>query len=303
MVHQHFMLVPVFTVAENVTLGDEETRALGLLDRRRMRRKVRDLSERYGLRVDPDALTGDLPVGVQQRVEILKALVRDAQRADPGRAHGRADPRRDRGPVPDHAGAAGKRAGHRLHLAQAQGGAGDRRHDHGPAPRPRGRRAAAGHQRGRAGRADGRPLRSAAGRQDDRQARPGRAGSPGPGRAQRDQRGRGRGARSARRRQRAVLPGAGGRDPGRGRRAGQRPDRAVRGADGAAARHVRVGSPGRPRHHRRVAGRPAAGRHRVHPRGPAAGRARRPLPGIRRTLSWTPTTGRRSRPGRPSTWT
>jgi general nucleoside transport system ATP-binding protein len=79
MVHQHFMLVPVFTVAENVTLGDEETRALGLLDRRRMRRKVRELSEQYGLRVEPDALTGDLPVGVQQRVEILKALVRDAR--------------------------------------------------------------------------------------------------------------------------------------------------------------------------------------------------------------------------------
>jgi ABC-type branched-subunit amino acid transport system ATPase component len=79
MVHQHFMLVPVFTGAENVTLGNEEIRPPGLLDRRRMRRKVRDLSERYGLRVDPDALTGDLPVGVQQRVEILKALVRDAQ--------------------------------------------------------------------------------------------------------------------------------------------------------------------------------------------------------------------------------
>ena len=79
MVHQHFMLVPVFTVAENVTLGGEPTRPLGLLDRRRMRRKVRDLSQAYGLRVDPDALTGDLPVGVQQRVEILKALVRDAQ--------------------------------------------------------------------------------------------------------------------------------------------------------------------------------------------------------------------------------
>ena len=79
MVHQHFMLVPVFTVAENVTLGDEQTRPLGLLDRRRMRRKVRELSERYGLRVEPDALTEDLPVGVQQRVEILKALVRDAQ--------------------------------------------------------------------------------------------------------------------------------------------------------------------------------------------------------------------------------
>jgi len=78
MVHQHFMLVPVFTVAENVTLGMEETRALGLLDRRRMRRDVRELSEQYGLQVDPDALVEDLPVGVQQRVEILKALRRQA---------------------------------------------------------------------------------------------------------------------------------------------------------------------------------------------------------------------------------
>ncbi|HEY0717359.1 MAG TPA: ATP-binding cassette domain-containing protein, partial [Streptosporangiaceae bacterium] len=79
MVHQHFMLVPVFTVAENVALGHEETRPLGWLDRRRMRAKVRELSGQYGLRVDPDAMTEDLPVGVQQRVEILKALVRDAQ--------------------------------------------------------------------------------------------------------------------------------------------------------------------------------------------------------------------------------
>jgi ABC-type uncharacterized transport system ATPase subunit len=79
MVHQHFMLVPVFTVAENVALGHEETKPLGWLDRRRMRAKVRELSEQYGLRVDPDALTEDLPVGVQQRVEILKALIREAQ--------------------------------------------------------------------------------------------------------------------------------------------------------------------------------------------------------------------------------
>jgi general nucleoside transport system ATP-binding protein len=79
MVHQHFMLVPVFTVAENVALGNEQTKPLGWLDRRRMRTKVRDLSEQYGLRVEPDALTEDLPVGVQQRVEILKALVRNAQ--------------------------------------------------------------------------------------------------------------------------------------------------------------------------------------------------------------------------------
>jgi simple sugar transport system ATP-binding protein len=78
MVHQHFMLVPVFTVAENVTLGMERTRAFGLIDRRRTRRDVRELSERYGLQVNPDALVEDLPVGVQQRVEIVKALLREA---------------------------------------------------------------------------------------------------------------------------------------------------------------------------------------------------------------------------------
>jgi general nucleoside transport system ATP-binding protein len=78
MVHQHFMLVPVFTVAENVTLGIEETRPSGLLDRRKMRKDVRELSQRYGLEVDPNALVEDLPVGIQQRVEIVKALVRDA---------------------------------------------------------------------------------------------------------------------------------------------------------------------------------------------------------------------------------
>jgi general nucleoside transport system ATP-binding protein len=103
MVHQHFMLVPVFTVAENVTLGAEPvrrlglpelnvgtlhiprvslpaaaTRWLGLLDRRGARASVRELSQRFGLRVDPDAYVEDLPVGVQQRVEIIKALLRDA---------------------------------------------------------------------------------------------------------------------------------------------------------------------------------------------------------------------------------
>jgi general nucleoside transport system ATP-binding protein len=78
MVHQHFMLVPVFTVAENVTLGIEETRPPGLLDRRKTRKDVRELSHRYGLEVDPDALVENLPVGIQQRVEIVKALVREA---------------------------------------------------------------------------------------------------------------------------------------------------------------------------------------------------------------------------------
>ena len=78
MVHQHFMLVPVFTVAENVTLGIEEAGRVGLLDRRKTRRDVADLSHRYGLDVNPDALVEDLPVGIQQRVEIVKALVRQA---------------------------------------------------------------------------------------------------------------------------------------------------------------------------------------------------------------------------------
>jgi len=79
MVHQHFMLVPVFTVAENIALGAEETRGgpLGWLDRRRNRRDVLEVSTRYGLPVDPDALVENLPVGAQQRVEIVKALTRD----------------------------------------------------------------------------------------------------------------------------------------------------------------------------------------------------------------------------------
>ena len=84
MVHQHFMLIPVFTVAENIELGHERTkgagsRLFGFLDRRRARREVEKISERYGLAVPVDALVQDLPVGVQQRVEILKALVRDAK--------------------------------------------------------------------------------------------------------------------------------------------------------------------------------------------------------------------------------
>ncbi len=78
MVHQHFMLVPVFTVAENAVLGDEPTERLGWLDKRRARKAVRDISERYGLNVDPDAITEDLPVGIQQRVEIIKVLMREA---------------------------------------------------------------------------------------------------------------------------------------------------------------------------------------------------------------------------------
>ena len=79
MVHQHFMLIPVFTVAENVMLGHEETKFGGTLDIAAARAKVREISSRFGFDVDPDALVEDLPVGVQQRVEIIKALSRDAK--------------------------------------------------------------------------------------------------------------------------------------------------------------------------------------------------------------------------------
>jgi general nucleoside transport system ATP-binding protein len=78
MVHQHFMLVDVFTVAENMILGREPGTA-GFLSLGRARRRVTELSRQYGLRVEPDAVIEDLPVGIQQRVEILKALANDAE--------------------------------------------------------------------------------------------------------------------------------------------------------------------------------------------------------------------------------
>jgi len=79
MVHQHFMLVPVFTVAENVVLGIEPTKRFGALDIDKARQLVREVSDRYNLDLDPDAIVEDLPVGVRQRVEIVKVLMRDAK--------------------------------------------------------------------------------------------------------------------------------------------------------------------------------------------------------------------------------
>ena len=79
MVHQHFMLIPVFTVAENVALGHEPTKRGGVLDLDAARALVHKISDRFGFDVDPDALVEDLPVGVQQRVEIIKSLARDAK--------------------------------------------------------------------------------------------------------------------------------------------------------------------------------------------------------------------------------
>ncbi|WP_419842481.1 ABC transporter ATP-binding protein [Candidatus Poriferisodalis sp.] len=78
MVHQHFQLVPPMSVVRNIVLG-AEPRRMGMIDLARARRRVLELAEQFGLHVDPDATVEDLPVGAQQRVEILKALYRDAR--------------------------------------------------------------------------------------------------------------------------------------------------------------------------------------------------------------------------------
>ena len=76
MVHQHFKLVECFSVLDNIILGDEDTK-MGFLQKKQAREKVMALSERYGLKIDPDAKVSDISVGMQQRVEILKMLYRD----------------------------------------------------------------------------------------------------------------------------------------------------------------------------------------------------------------------------------
>jgi simple sugar transport system ATP-binding protein len=85
MVHQHFMLVPPLTVTENIMLGQESIQAssrvlgkLAVLNRRSVAERIYELSQQYGLEVDPEAVVQDLPVGAQQRVEIIKALYRAA---------------------------------------------------------------------------------------------------------------------------------------------------------------------------------------------------------------------------------
>ncbi len=79
MVHQHFMLIPVFTVAENIVLGHEKIRGVGSLDLREARTQIMEIAKRFNFEIDPDALIEDLPVGVQQRVEIIKALFFNAK--------------------------------------------------------------------------------------------------------------------------------------------------------------------------------------------------------------------------------
>ena len=79
MVHQHFMLIPVFTVAENIVLGHEKIKGPGTLDLADARRAIIDIAKRFNFEIDPDAVVETLPVGVQQRVEIIRALIYNAK--------------------------------------------------------------------------------------------------------------------------------------------------------------------------------------------------------------------------------
>ena len=79
MVHQHFMLIPVFTVAENIMLGHEKSSKLRVLDLDQARAAISAISQDFGLQVDPDAIVETLPVGIQQKVEIIKALIYEAK--------------------------------------------------------------------------------------------------------------------------------------------------------------------------------------------------------------------------------
>lgn len=79
MVHQHFMLIPVFTVAENIVLGHEKIKGPGTLDLEDARREIIDIAKRFNFEIDPDAVVETLPVGVQQRVEIIRALIYNAK--------------------------------------------------------------------------------------------------------------------------------------------------------------------------------------------------------------------------------
>ena len=135
MVHQHFMLIPVMTVAENIVLASEPVRDGVLLDLRAAERRVAELSERFGLEVDPHSKIQDITVGQQQRVEILKALYRNAEILALDEPTAVLTPQEARGAVRDHPRADGARHVDHLHQPQAERGRRDRRPNHRPAPR------------------------------------------------------------------------------------------------------------------------------------------------------------------------
>ena len=135
MVHQHFMLIPVMTVAENIVLAIEPRHAGVLLDYDAARKRVRELSERYGLAVNPDARIDRISVGQQQRVEILKALYRGAEILILDEPTAVLTPQEAQGALRDPRVAEEPGQVDHLHHAQAERGARGRRPDHDAAAR------------------------------------------------------------------------------------------------------------------------------------------------------------------------
>ena len=273
MVHQHFELVPVFSVVEAVSLGAESvTGPVGTFDRTTARRRVVELSQRYNLDVNPDAKIEDLPVGVRQRVEILKALYRQSDILvldEPSAVLTPFETEELFGIIREP----GRGRHHRhLHHPQAQRGAGGRGPDHRAASRTRRRHdRAEGRDPGDPCEPDGRPGRRAHGRQGPGVA--GRRGALGQGPP--------RARRPGAPRRRGRQPGhPGGRDRRARRRPGQRADRARGGDRGPpagglrrdrhrrAGHHLVVAPPGlRPRRGARARGPDARRPHRGHDGG------------------------------------
>ena len=139
MVHQHFMLVPVLTVAENILLGEEPMANAVFLDRSAAQRRIRELGDAFGFEIDPDEPGRTLSVGWQQRVEILKALYRDARILVLDEPTAVLTPQETEEIFAVLRRLARRGPQHHLHQPQAVRGAGDRRPDHGH-PARQGRR-------------------------------------------------------------------------------------------------------------------------------------------------------------------
>ena len=264
MIHQHFMLVNSLTVTENVVLGLKGQGAS--LDLRRHARRIAELSRGFGFEVDPMAPVWRLPMGMRQRVEILKALYRGAKILILDEPTSVLAPGEIERFLAGLEAASRRRPHDPVHHPQARGGDGGRGSGHGDARRQ-------GHRRGR----DRRHHSASARPADGRPRRGVRARAP----AWRAGRGRARGRRAARRERSwpararwSLAHAARRRDPGdRGRRR-QRPGRARRGHRGAAAAPGRLHPRLRARY--RGSGHPAPadrGRHRLRAGGPAGYRA------------------------------
>ncbi len=162
MVHQHFMLVPVLSVAENILLGEEPMAGRVFLDRAASKHRIKELGDRFGWEIDPDKPVGSLSVGWQQRVEILKALYRNARVLVLDEPTAVLTPQETKEIFERPAQAAGRGLRDHLHQPQAVRGAGGRRPHHRHPARQGGRQPHPQRdRRGRPRQADGRSRRGA----------------------------------------------------------------------------------------------------------------------------------------------